>query len=243
MNRDAVISLYGDAYADAYEDKYLFSTIHRRDTEFELDIIGGLLSSNSTWLDVACGTGYFLSKFPDHQRAGCDISPAMLAKAREVNPSVPIHEHSFLEPKPEWNGKWDVVSCMWYAYCYVERMDDAWKVFDHLAQWTAPGGTCFLPYCDLNLLFRTLFPRHELETLDPGRVFLDGIVWSYREHTGEFHRQLFAPHPDLINEYFSRYFEEITVVEYPPGMPEWKMGRSALVARRRRGANGFPACP
>ena len=234
MKKDAVLALYGSEYADAYDDKYLFSTVHRSDTEFELKILADLLQEDKTWLDVACGTGYYLSKFPDHQRAGCDISPAMLAKARQANPSLKIYDHSFLEPNVDWTGKWDLVSCMWYAYCYVDCMDKVWSVFDHLAQWTAPGGTCFIPYCDLNLLFRNLLPTYELDTLDPGRVFLDGIVWSYKEHTGEYHRQLFAPHPELINQYFAQYFTDLEVIEYPPGMPEWDKGRSALVARNRK---------
>jgi SAM-dependent methyltransferase len=234
MNRDEIDKLYRDEYAAKYDDKYLFSEIHASDTRFEVGIIKSILENQrDRWLDVACGTGYFLAQFPGVDRAGCDISPAMLRQAREANPGVPFHEHSFLEPNQDWNGKWNLVSCMWYAYCYVERMDDVWKVFDHLAGWTAPGGTCFLPYCDLNLIFRTKFPRHELDTLDPGRVFLDGIVWSYEEHTGEYHRQLFAPHPESINRYFSRYFEEIEVVQYPPGMPEWELGRYAMVARNR----------
>lgn len=123
---------------------------------------------------------------------------------------------------------------MWYAYCYVERMDDVWRVFDNLAAWTAPGGTCFLPYCDLNLIFQSTFPEAKLPTLDPGELFLDGLVWSYREHTGEHHRHLFAPHPASIAAYFARSFEQVDVVHYPPAKPEWDKGRYAMVARKRK---------
>jgi len=229
-----VTALYEKEYAEAYNAKYLFSPAHKGDTEFELKILSELLEDGKSWLDVACGTGYFLSKFPDNVRAGCDISPAMIEKAQEANPSIKIHKHNFLETNPKWEGKWDVVSCMWYAYCYVECMDSVWKVFDHLAQWTAPGGTCFLPYCDLNLIFKTMLPNYELPTIDPGHVYLDGLVWSYKEHTGEYHRQLFAPHPELINSYFSQYFENVRVIDYPPGMPDWEFGRTAMVASNRK---------
>lgn len=233
MDKDAIRTLYGEEYAERYDEKYLFSPIHRSDTDFEVQTIDRLFGKTGAWLDVACGTGYYLSRFPDRRRAGCDISPAMMTKARQANPDVPIHEHSFLEPRPEWNGKWDLVSCMWYAYCYVDCMDKVWRVFDHLAEWTAPGGTCFVPVCDLNLIFKTLLPTHELPTLDPGHVYLDGIVWSYKEHSGEHHRQLFAPHPELIAKYMGRYFPDIEVIDYPPAMPGWTLGRSALVARHR----------
>jgi SAM-dependent methyltransferase len=234
MNKDEVEALYDAEYAARYDAKYLLSDIHRSDTEFEAGILDGLLGPSSRWLDVACGTGYFLGRFPEHARAGCDVSPAMLERARATNPEVTIERHDFLEARPDWEGAWDVVSCMWYAYCYVERMDDVWRVFDNLAAWTAPGGTCFVPYCDLNLIFATQFPEARLPTLDPGELFLDGLVWSYREHSGQHHRHLFAPHPRLIDAHFARYFEQVEVVEYPPGKPEWERGRSAMVARNRR---------
>lgn len=234
MKRSEVEALYDAEYAARYDAKYLLSDIHRSDTEFEVELLDRLLEPDAHWLDVACGTGYFLARFPQRVRAGCDLSPAMLEQARAANPDVALERHDFLEPRPEWAGAWDLVSCMWYAYCYVERMDDVWRVFDQLAAWTAPGGTCFVPYCDLNLIFRTHFPQAQLPTLDPGELVLDGLVWSYREHTGQHHRQLYAPHPRRIDAYFERYFEQVEVVDYPPAKPEWEVGRSAMVARGRR---------
>ena len=236
MDKSSITQLYGAQYAESYDDKYLMSTIHRSDTAFEVATLASLLSERASWLDVACGTGYFLAQFPAHARAGCDISPAMMAKARAANPSIVIHEHSFLDPNPAWVGKWDLVSCMWYAYCYVDCMDKVWRVFDHLAEWTAPGGTCFVPYCDLNLIFRTLLPTHELATLDPGKVYLDGLVWSYKEDSGEHHRQLYAPHPELIAAYMAKYFSDVETIQYPPAMPGWSVGRYALAARNRKPA-------
>ena len=234
MNRDQVRELYGRTYAEHYDDMYLLSDLHRGDTEFELATLKRLLQPQSRWLDVACGTGFFLGRFPEHERAGCDLSPDMLEQARSRNPGVPLVEHDFLKPRPEWEGRWDLVSCMWYAYCYVERMDEVWEVFDNLVAWTAPGGTCFLPYCDLNLIFATQLPDHRLPTLDPGELFLDGLVWSYREHSGEHHRQLYAPHPRRIDAHFQRHFERVEVVQYPPGKPQWQRGRTAMIASGRR---------
>jgi SAM-dependent methyltransferase len=234
VKRSEVRELYGREYAAHYDDKYLLSDLHRSDTEFELRTLERLLPSGRRWLDVACGTGFFLSRFPDHERAGCDLSPEMLERARPRNPGAVLVEHDFLEPRAGWEARWDLVSCMWYAYCYVDAMDDVWKLFDNLMAWTAPGGDCFVPYCDLNLIFASEFPEHQLPTLDPGELFLDGLVWSYREHSGEHHRQLFAPHPRRIDAHFAPHFREVEVVSYPPGRPEWERGRTAMVARGRR---------
>lgn len=236
MTRAELVALYGERYAADYDERYLLSPIHRPDTDHEVRLLGELLREHTSWLDVACGTGYFLSRFPAQERAGCDLSPAMLALARERNPTARLVEHSFLSPRPEWAGRWPLVSCMWYAYCYVDSMAEAWTALDRLAEWTARGGTCFLPLCDVNLIFATLLPHHELPTLDPGRLFLDGVVWSYRENSGEHHRHLVALHPEAIRARFARWFEQVTVVAYPPALPQWERGRSALVARGRTAA-------
>ncbi|MHC5820258.1 MAG: methyltransferase domain-containing protein [Nostoc sp.] len=45
------------------------------------------MGEGAKWLEVACGTGYFLSCFPEIERAGLDISPAMLKVAKQANPA------------------------------------------------------------------------------------------------------------------------------------------------------------
>ena len=48
----------------------------------------------------------------------------MLALARQTNPGVTFHLGNFLDHRPEWCSRWDLVSCMWYAYGLVESMED-----------------------------------------------------------------------------------------------------------------------
>ena len=87
MRRDEIIAVYDDDYARSYEEKFLLSPETRADSEHELQLLRGFLASGVNWLDVACGTGYFLSHFPEVERAGCDLSPAMLRRARQANPA------------------------------------------------------------------------------------------------------------------------------------------------------------
>ena len=95
MKRHEIVRLYDDAYAAKYEQEFLLDPLARSDTEAELRLLQQFLTPEVTWLDVACGTGYFLRHFPNVNRAGIDISPAMLRLARQGNPAIPFREHDF----------------------------------------------------------------------------------------------------------------------------------------------------
>src|SRR5205085_11504339 len=99
-------------YAAAYDDKFLHAALARPDSEFEIATLAKLLERGGPWLDVACGTGYFLSQFANFERAGLDLSPSMLRLARARNPQASFHEGDFREPRPHWSGQWALVSCM-----------------------------------------------------------------------------------------------------------------------------------
>ena len=91
MDKNNVLGIYDEAYAQEYNQKFLLNDWFASDVEFEREIISKLLSEigeNARWLDVACGTGYFLSHFPNAERAGLDISPAMLKLAKQANPGI-----------------------------------------------------------------------------------------------------------------------------------------------------------
>jgi SAM-dependent methyltransferase len=240
MKRDAVVRLYDDDYARSYEQKFLLSPATRLHSDFELDLIRGFLSPATPWLDVACGTGYFLSHFPQVERAGLDLSPAMLRLARQANPGVPLHQHDFRAPVPEWEDRWGLVSCMWYAYSLVDTVDELLQVIHNLAAWTSPAGTCFVPLTDPSLLCGVNVPYHAATPWD-GKVVVTGILWSYVEDDGrKVHAHLVAPAVEFMAEQFARYFNDVEVLRYPPDFPGWQ-GRPALVARNKRAARGTEA--
>jgi ubiquinone/menaquinone biosynthesis C-methylase UbiE len=123
MDRRQVLTTYDEQYARTYDERFILSEHYRSKNEFEVEVLTELLQDGGHWLDVACGTGYFLSRFPGVPRAGLDISPAMLARAREANPdALFFREGDFTEDVPEWHGQWDLVTCMWYAYGMVESL-------------------------------------------------------------------------------------------------------------------------
>jgi hypothetical protein len=95
-----VIRLYDREYAVSSERKFLEASPNELDTRHEVELIRSLLAPSARWLDAVGGTGYFLSRFPEVERAGLAVSPAMLELAHERNPGIELRRHDFREPLP-----------------------------------------------------------------------------------------------------------------------------------------------
>jgi len=215
MRRQDIPKLYDEDYASRYNDRFLLGDPYKDTTEYELSLLRELLKPAGSWLDVACGTGYILSQFPNVKRAGLDLSPSMLELAMRENPNADFVLGDFLEERPEWNNSWDVVSCMWQAYSYVDTIQEVIRLIENLSSWTSVGGACFIPICDLEVLCGQKIPfRQWLDTLD-GTLQIDAIVWSCLEPSGRQHVNLISPHRELLVREFEKYFNTVTVVEYP----------------------------
>jgi SAM-dependent methyltransferase len=248
MKVQDIVRLYDDAYAAKYEQEFLLDPLVRSDTEAELRLLEQLLAPGVTWLDVACGTGFFLRHFPNVDRAGIDLSPAMLRLARQGNPTILLREHDFRDPIPEWDNRWELVSCMWYAYGFADTVGDLEKLIANLWSWTSMTGRCFIPLADPRLITGVNLP-YQAPTHNAGRVMITGILWSYIEdEIGADHAHLLAPNLEFMVELFGQYFECVEIIRYPPAFNGWE-GRPALVASGKkhapdkspaaRSANGF----
>jgi SAM-dependent methyltransferase len=234
MKRQDIVRLYDDAYAARYEQEFLLDPLSRPDTEAELRLVQQFLTPGVSWLDVACGTGFFLRQFPQVERAGIDVSPAMLRLARRGNPTIALREHDFLDAIPEWEHRWGLVSCMWYAYGFADTIGDLDKLVANLWSWTSMAGTCFVPLADPRLITGVNLP-YDAPTSNAGRVVITGIVWSYIEGDGAAHTHLLAPNIEFMIELFAQYFEGVEIVRYPPPAAGGQ-GRPALIATRKKRA-------
>ena len=233
MRPEDVRRLYDASYAASYEAKFLISPITAEDTAFEVQTLDGLLRPGIEWLDVACGTGYFLRQFPNARRTGIDLSPDMLELAQRDNPGADFFEQDYRLPRPEWADRFDLVSCMWYAYSMVDTVAEICEIIGNLAQWTSRSGTCFVPLADPRLIARSNLP-YEVHNLTPGRIFITGILWSFIEEDGnKVHAHLVTPQVEFIVEQFERFFARVSVIRYPH-KPDGINGRPALLATAKR---------
>ena len=164
MKIEDVLHTYDARYAAEYDETHLFGIWNRESIAFQLSLLEERLNHARNWLDVACGTGWVLSRFPNVERAGLDISAPMLEVARKKNPGVAFVQRNYREPFPEWNDRWDVVSCMWWAYCLAETMSEIRELVARLADWTSPRGEVYLPLCNIQK-----FDRHNIRIpyIDP----------------------------------------------------------------------------
>ena len=233
MTPEQIRDLYDRGYAESYNQRFLESAATAPDAEYEAQLLGSLLSPGARWLDVACGTGFFLRRFPHVERTGIDLSPEMLAVAARENPNVTFREHDFRDAIPEWTDRFDLVTCMWYAYNYVDSLNDLTRLLRNLADWTAPGGTCVIPLADPELILQQPFSGHDAP-LFGGSVSADALIWTYAEaDAAKVHRHLLAPTVRWMTERLAELFEDVRVDIYPQS-PAGSGRRSAAVAARKR---------
>ena len=210
MNTQRVLEIYDARYASAYDNRFLLGEHYHEATAFEVSLLGTYLRPSDRWLDVACGTGYFLAQFPHIERCGLDVSPAMLAQARIANPGVPFVEGDFRDPHEEWRDRWDFVSCMWWSYCYAGSVAAIEIVMRNLAAWTSPSGTCFVPVCDPEELCKTEIPCRD------GGTEIAAVVWNWKDQrSGIRHNGLIAPHLDHLVALFQSLFTTVELIDYP----------------------------
>jgi SAM-dependent methyltransferase len=241
MKAEEVERLYDRDYAASYDDKFLDAVDIAADTRYEVELMSSFLTPTTRWLDVACGTGYFLRHFPHVDRVGLDLSPAMLERARRGNPDMELRRHDFRDPIPEWTDRFGLVSCMWYAYCYVDTVAELLQLIGNLASWTAPAGRCFVPLADPDLLTRQTLPYHQ-DTSAAGEMTITGVLWSFVEEGGaKAHSHLLSPNLQFMREQFSEFFDRVEIILYPPVTPG--VGRRpALVATGKKVGVTAPEC-
>jgi SAM-dependent methyltransferase len=96
-----------------------------------------------TLLDVACGTGAHLAELRQwYEVEGTDLSPAMLAVARERLPGVPLHQADMRTL--DLGRSFDTVICLFSSIGYVTDPAGMRSAVGRLAAHVAPGGVLIL---------------------------------------------------------------------------------------------------
>jgi SAM-dependent methyltransferase len=96
-----------------------------------------------TLLDVACGTGAHLAELRQwYAVEGADLSPAMLAEARQRLPEVPLHVADMRAL--DLGRTFDAVICLFSSIGYITEPSDMRSSVARLAAHVAPGGVLIL---------------------------------------------------------------------------------------------------
>ncbi|MGB2250621.1 MAG: hypothetical protein ACPH50_07240, partial [Candidatus Puniceispirillaceae bacterium] len=68
-----------DNYAEMYDERYLHASSTKQIINYELEILEEFMVNKSSWMDVACGTGYELKNASGNiSRYGLDQSSKMI---------------------------------------------------------------------------------------------------------------------------------------------------------------------
>jgi SAM-dependent methyltransferase len=235
MKLEQVLRLYDAHYAREYEPRYIHAPEMMPSTMYQCMLLKHTLSSTRRWLDLACGTGFYLSIFNEvADRCGLDISPEMLRIARERNPGVEFVQGNFLQPNAAWNGRWDVITCMWWAYCLVESIHDIQTLVRNIFDWLMPTGVVLVPLCNPR---RFGADKLELPSTDPRRpgIKFTGLLWSWCEADDKVHEHMVSPFPETMQELFSPHFSSVDIISAPPDVvPPGYWSSDFLVAQRKR---------
>ncbi len=237
MDARQVLDTYDEEYARTYNDKFILSRSNKRKSEFEVALLKELLAPGGPWLDVACGTGYFLSRFPGVARAGLDISPAMLAAARQANPdALFFREGDFKTEVPEWEGRWSLVTCMWYAYGMVESIGAVKSLIGNLARWTSTDGACFVPVFEPKHVAHWVRIPYRPRSIEapPGTLLISSVTWTWIEDSGKRHDDMVAPQLEYMVAMFKEHFDVVDVVAYPPSWRWGRIRRKGIIARAKK---------
>ncbi|WP_231459362.1 class I SAM-dependent methyltransferase [Pedobacter sp. Leaf132] len=236
MKKEDLWQIYDNGYASDYNERYLLNPFSKVSSDTEVNVFKKLINKQTVWLDLGCGTGYFLSLFPQIKRAGLDISPKMLEIAKVANPDAEFFkEGDFRVDVPEWHNKWSLISCMWGAYCYVNSVKEVESVVSNIISWNSEGGNVFLPIVDLEDVRPNVTIPYEMQIdVFGGKLDLTSVTWSWLEAgTGIFHEHLVSPHIEHFIKLFQPYYDEIEIIRYPPYMQGW-VSRKAILAKSKR---------
>jgi SAM-dependent methyltransferase len=148
-------------------------------------------------LDIGCATGYFLramaERRPDAEYVGIDISPELLAAARDAVPAATFLEADAVDFEPD--APFDVI----VAAGVLSIFDDFAPVLDRWLSWLAPGG--------LLLVFGRFNSRP-----------VDTIIRFRNHHTGgDWQSGLTAYSVATVSDHLRRRGVEPTFERFVPG--------------------------
>jgi SAM-dependent methyltransferase len=235
MRPDQVRALYGGQYAKRFNKIWHESEMWEPEAGHHITTLTSLIGPDTRWLDVGCGTGWMLSRFPDTTRAGMDISPSMLAEARKANPSAEFfREGDIRQDVPEWHDAWDLVTCNGAPWSYLDTMEEIHQVARNLAAWTAPGGRCLMGIFDLEDYtgIKAPYPAPGEERWIDIPV-ITGVFWSFYD-AGGLHQNMIAPSMEYWIDLFSQHFRKVEIVRWPHDPPFLLLPRRNLLASEKR---------
>lgn len=158
--------VYDDFYASVY-DYLVFNTLK---DEYE---VGWVLnnaspSSKSVILDIGCGTGHHVGALgaKGMDILGIDVSPSMIAKAKENYPDYKFEVGNALNNSLFEPNRFTHILCLYFTIYYFENKE---QFFRNCFDWLMPGGYLIVHLVDRKQFDPILPPGNPLMYVSPQR--------------------------------------------------------------------------
>jgi SAM-dependent methyltransferase len=198
-------------YISQKRDKYI-----RRNRYYYKDIIKFLkfnIPGNNKVLEIGCGTGYLLNALKPARGVGIDISPGMIAIAKETYQHLEFHQMDAENLQLEETFDFIIISDT------LGYFEDIQKSFKELAKVAHPGTRIIITYhsflwqplLKMAEWFRLKMPQHHLNWLNKGDIInllqLEGFDLIKRGR-----RFLFPKFFPLLSWFFNKYIAHMPLI-------------------------------
>ena len=165
--------IYDKFYADIYD--YLVFNNLKDDYEVGEIVNQSAPSSQSKILDIGCGTGHHVSSLGAKgiDVLGIDISPSMIAKAKENFPDYNFKVADALKASEFEQDSFTHILCMYFTIYYFK---DKKIFFDNCYKWLKPGGYLIVHLVDRTRFDPILPPGNPLLYVSPQRYAKERIT-------------------------------------------------------------------
>jgi SAM-dependent methyltransferase len=148
-------NIYDSFYADIYDELF----IQPNKIESEVDEVLHITEANDKikkggkktfkMMDLGCGPGHHVDQLQSKGMniAGCDKSPAMIQRAKDLYPSCKFIDGDFMDPMLFSEDEYDVLTCFYFTIYYAK---DKRAFFKNCYQWLRPEGYLIIHLVDRN---------------------------------------------------------------------------------------------
>ena len=166
LSKSDVIAIYDDFYANIYD--YLVFNEVKNDYEIGEIVSKTHITQDSRVLDVGAGTGRHVGELLEKHISveGVDISPHMVAKAKENYPSATFKLGDITDKSIYPPGQFTHITCLYFTIYYIQ---DKSTFFKNCITFLKPGGFLILHLVNRDKFDPILPPGNPLVAISPQR--------------------------------------------------------------------------
>lgn len=167
--------VYDDFYAGVYD--YLVFNAFKNDYEVGIILNSTTPSEKSIIADIGCGTGHHVANLTSKnlQVIGIDISPSMIEKAKEDNPSL-TRQFKVGDGLDGFLFKDNSLTHILCLYFTIYYMKDKMQFFYNCMNWLMPGGYLIVHLVDKYKFDPILPPGNPLYIVSPQKYAKERIT-------------------------------------------------------------------